>query len=197
MDKYAKVKEIGKGSFGTAFLCDRKSDGKKCVIKEISMQKMAQKEVSRTLQESDLLGKMKHPNIIELYESFVDNRSQRLAIVMEFANGGDLEAYLKSRHGRLLNEAEVLQMFVQMCLGLKHIHDRKILHRDLKCQNIFLTTGGIIKIGDFGIAKVLKNTRELAATRIGTPYYMSPEVMDNKRYNSKTDIWSLGSSKTS
>jgi NIMA (never in mitosis gene a)-related kinase len=174
MEKYTKVKEIGKGSFGTAFLCERKGDGRKCVIKEISLQKMAAKEVNRTLQESDLLGKMRHPNIVALYESFVDNRSQKLAIVMEYANGGDLEGYLKARHGRLLSESETLSMFVQMCLGLKHIHDRKILHRDLKCQNIFLTSSGIVKIGDFGIAKVLKNTRELAATRIGTPYYMSP-----------------------
>lgn len=99
---------------------------------------------------------------------------------------------MKKRRGKLLGENQVLHLFVQISLAIKHTHDRKILHRDLKTQNIFLTSSGIVKLGDFGIARVLRNTGELAATRIGTPYYMSPEVMDNKRYNNKTDIWSLG-----
>lgn len=110
---------------------------------------------------------------------------------MEYANGGDLDHYLKSRRGNLLSEERVLHFFVQISLAIKHIHDRKILHRDLKSQNIFLTNGDMVKLGDFGIARVLRNTAELASTQIGTPYYMSPEIMDNKKYNSKTDIWSL------
>jgi len=75
---------------------------------------------------------------------------------------------------------------------MKHVHDRKILHRDLKCQNIFLTKNGIIKLGDFGIARVLSSTRENARTMVGTPYYLSPEIIDNKPYSFKSDIWSLG-----
>ena len=169
MDKYSKVREIGKGSFGVAILCQRKSDGKQCVMKHISLKQMPQREVTRTLQESELLARLQHPNIVTLFESFIDRTSQKLAIVMEYANGGDLEAYLKKRRGRPFPESEVLQIFVQMCLAIKHIHDRKILHRDLKCQNVFLTSSGVVKVGDFGIAKVLKNTRELANTRIGTP----------------------------
>ena len=107
-------------------------------------------------------------------------------------DGGDLDAFIKKRNGRRMTESEVLQIFVQISLGMKYVHDRKILHRDLKPQNIFLTSGGLCKIGDFGVSKVLKNTCELAHTQIGTPYYMSPEIMDGKRYNSKTDIWSMG-----
>ena len=75
---------------------------------------------------------------------------------------------------------------------MKHVHDRKILHRDLKCQNIFLTKNGIIKLGDFGIARVLSSTRENVRTMVGTPYYLSPEIIDSKPYNFKSDIWSLG-----
>jgi len=71
----------------------------------------------------------------------------------------------------------VLEWFTQICLGLKHIHDRKILHRDLKGQNIFLTKQGIVKIGDFGIAKVLSTTMQNARTVVGTPYYLSPEIV--------------------
>ena len=169
MDKYVTIKVIGKGSFGVAVLSERRSDRKKCVIKQISLAKMPDKEVKRTLQESELLGRLRHPNIVALYESFVDRAARKLAIVMEYANGGDLEGYLKARRGRSLSEEGALDIFVQMCLAIKHIHDRKILHRDLKSQNVFLTSAGIVKVGDFGIARVLKSTRELAATRIGTP----------------------------
>lgn len=77
-------------------------------------------------------------------------------------------------------------------MAIKHIHDRKILHRDLKSQNVFLTERGEIKLGDFGIAKCLKNTIEVAKTVVGTPYYFSPEIIQNKPYSFKSDIWSLG-----
>ena len=79
-----------------------------------------------------------------------------------------------------------------MCLGMKHIHDRKVIHRDLKGQNIFLTKKGIVKIGDFGIAKVLAQTMAKARTVVGTPYYLSPEIVQSNAYSYSTDIWSLG-----
>ena len=89
-------------------------------------------------------------------------------------------------------EDQILDWFVQMALAIKHIHDRKILHRDLKTQNIFMTQSGQIKIGDFGIARVLQHTYDCAQTAIGTPYYLSPEICQEKPYNQKSDIWSLG-----
>lgn len=72
------------------------------------------------------------------------------------------------------------------------MHDRKVLHRDIKCQNIFLTRDNIVKMGDFGIARVLNNTKENAKTMVGTPYYLSPEIVENRPYSFKSDIWSLG-----
>ena len=75
---------------------------------------------------------------------------------------------------------------------MKHIHDRKILHRDLKSQNVFLTKNGLIKLGDFGIAKCLDTTLSQAKTFIGTPYYLSPEIVQNKPYSFKSDVWSIG-----
>uniref|UniRef100_A0A8C8WDV3 non-specific serine/threonine protein kinase n=1 Tax=Panthera leo TaxID=9689 RepID=A0A8C8WDV3_PANLE len=91
-----------------------------------------------------------------------------------------------------INISRILDWFVQICLALKHVHDRKILHRDIKSQNIFLTKDGTIQLGDFGIARVLNSTVELARTCIGTPYYLSPEICENKPYNNKSDIWALG-----
>lgn len=72
------------------------------------------------------------------------------------------------------------------------MHDKKIIHRDLKCQNIFLTSDNMVKLGDFGIARMLSNTRENAKTLVGTPYYLSPEIIENKPYSFKSDIWALG-----
>jgi len=106
--------------------------------------------------------------------------------------GGDLAAKIRAQNGKHFAEAQILDWFTQICLGLKHVHDRKILHRDLKSQNIFLTKTNLVKLGDFGIAKVLSGTQELAMTVIGTPYYLSPELIDGKPYNFKSDIWALG-----
>lgn len=86
----------------------------------------------------------------------------------------------------------MLDWFTQMCLAMKHVHDRKIIHRDIKGQNIFLTKNNIIKLGDFGIAKILNKTMEKARTVVGTPYYLSPEIIESKPYSFKSDIWSLG-----
>jgi NIMA (never in mitosis gene a)-related kinase len=85
-----------------------------------------------------------------------------------------------------------MNWFVQLCFAVKYIHDRKILHRDLKLSNIFLSSNGDIKLGDFGIAKVLDQSDEFAKTVVGTPYYLSPEICLRRPYNNKSDIWSLG-----
>ena len=82
--------------------------------------------------------------------------------------------------------------FTQICMALKHVHDRKILHRDIKAQNIFMTKSNHTKLGDFGIARVLSTTSEMAATVVGTPYYLSPEIVQSNTYGFKTDIWSIG-----
>ena len=104
-----------------------------------------------------------------------------------------METKLKSQKGKQQQtETQILDLFTQICLAIKHIHDRKILHRDLKSQNIFMNQNGSIKLGDFGIAKCLKNTVDIAKTVVGTPYYFSPEIIQNKPYSFKSDIWSLG-----
>jgi NIMA (never in mitosis gene a)-related kinase len=190
MDKYKVVKIVGEGSFGKAYLCQRKKDTKKVIVKKINVARMGAKEVKLTELEATLLSRLRHPNIVSFIESF--RATGNLHIVMEFADGGDLEAWLKQRRGRLLSEDSVLHMFVQLSLAIKHIHDRKILHRDLKSQNVFLTSNNVVKLGDFGVSRVLERTMDLAATQVGTPYYMPPEICNNSRYNSKCDIWSLG-----
>ena len=111
---------------------------------------------------------------------------------MAFCEGGDLSSLIEKRRMRYFPEHDVISWFIQIALALQYMHEEKILHRDLKTQNIFLTKNNMIKLGDFGIAKVLEGTMEMAKTVIGTPYYMSPELFRNQPYSYKSDIWSLG-----
>ncbi|XP_069872603.1 serine/threonine-protein kinase Nek1 isoform X9 [Dipodomys merriami] len=190
MEKYVRLQKIGEGSFGKAVLVKSAEDGRQYVIKEINISKMSSKEREESRREVAVLANMKHPNIVQYRESFEENGS--LYIVMDYCEGGDLFKRINAQKGFFFQEDQILDWFVQICLALKHVHDRKILHRDIKSQNIFLTKDGTIQLGDFGIARVLNSTVELARTCIGTPYYLSPEICENKPYNNKSDIWALG-----
>ena len=94
--------------------------------------------------------------------------------------------------GRLLPEQKVWSYFIQMCLGMEYLHQKKILHRDIKSMNVFLSKEDRLRIGDLGVAKVLSHTAAFAKTIVGTPYYLSPELCEEKPYNVKSDVWALG-----
>ncbi|XP_055893460.1 serine/threonine-protein kinase Nek1-like isoform X1 [Biomphalaria glabrata] len=190
MNKYQRIKQIGEGAFGKAILVKKKDSARQYVIKEINIIKMSVKEREESRKEVAVLSQLKHPNIVSYIESFEEKGS--LYIVMNYCSGGDMYGKINERRGQLFSEDQILDWFVQLCLAIKHIHDRKILHRDIKSQNIFLTNTGTVQLGDFGIAKVLNTTAQLAHTCIGTPYYLSPEIVENMPYNNKSDIWSMG-----
>ncbi|KAG1653257.1 hypothetical protein FOA52_009202 [Chlamydomonas sp. UWO 241] len=187
---YVRGKVLGKGSFGAAILVTRKKDGKQFVIKEIDISRMPPAEKVASKQEAQLLMALNHPNIVRCYDTFTE--ANKMCIVMELCSEGDLYGILNKKKGQQLPEETILDWFVQMCLGLKHVHDRKILHRDIKTQNVFVSSGGILKLGDFGVSKILASTWQMAGTSVGTPYYLSPEICQNKKYNQKSDVWSLG-----
>lgn len=107
---------------------------------------------------------------------------------------GDLAFHIKKMQskGERFTEEEVFQWFIQICMALQYVHSRKIIHRDIKTQNVFLTGSKTIKVGDFGISKVLESTTQVAMTVVGTPYYMAPESCQSEPYTSKTDVWALG-----
>ncbi|XP_067301236.1 serine/threonine-protein kinase Nek5 isoform X2 [Pseudorasbora parva] len=193
MDHYEVIRRVGQGAFGSALLVKHRHGGDALlyVIKEINLRQLSARDKDASRKEVTLLSKMKHPNIVKFYKSFYDRNN--LYILMEYCDAGDLMNRIKMQRGKPFTEQQIVDWLVQICLGLKHIHDRKVLHRDIKAQNIFLTQGGLkVKLGDFGIARMLNNTMELARTCVGTPYYLSPEICENRPYNNKTDIWSLG-----
>ena len=188
---YKIQKLLGEGSFGKAYLAKTDKDDKKYVIKQIIMDGMTDQEKRDTFNEAVILKKLDHPNIIKFKEVFLQRKPQEaLNIVTEFADGGDLSQKIEQQKKKPFQESEILDYITQICLALQHVHKKHIIHRDLKSGNVFLMKSGIIKLGDFGIAKVLKSQK--AKTMVGTPYYLSPEIINNKPYDSKSDIWALG-----
>ncbi|KAH0793619.1 CAMK family protein kinase [Histomonas meleagridis] len=188
MKKYETIKVLGRGTFGEAILAERKSSKEKFVIKKMYM---PMKPIEN-IKEAEILKSMNHPNIVKYVDGFWEK--EYLYIVMEYADGGDLSQKIRcfKNNRKEFSEDEILHDFIQLAFAIKYIHDRKILHRDLKPQNVFLMKDGTIKLGDFGIARPLENTYELCATKCGTPGYSSPEVFSGEPYGSKADIWSLG-----
>mmetsp|Transcript_112887 Transcript_112887/g.319334 ORF Transcript_112887/g.319334 Transcript_112887/m.319334 type:complete len:428 (+) Transcript_112887:246-1529(+) len=188
---YIKIRDIGQGSYGKAVLV-HDSEGKSYVMKIIEMTRMDTKQRKDTINEVKVLSSLKHPYIISYRESYIENRS--LVIIMDYAEGGDLHQRItKTRQaGKTFSEERVLRWFTEGTLALKYLHDKHVLHRDLKSQNLFLTAQDRLRIGDFGISKVLESTGAFARTAIGTPYYLSPEICLERPYSFSSDIWALG-----
>uniref|UniRef100_A0A3B3ZJ96 Serine/threonine-protein kinase Nek8 n=1 Tax=Periophthalmus magnuspinnatus TaxID=409849 RepID=A0A3B3ZJ96_9GOBI len=188
MEKYEKIKVVGRGAF-IVHLCRRRSDGAFVILKEIPVEQMSRDERLAAQNECQVLKLLNHPNIIEYYENFLEDKA--LMIAMEYAPG-TLADYIQKRCNSLLDEDTILHFFVQILLALYHVHNKLILHRDLKTQNILLDKHQmIVKIGDFGISKILVS-KSKAYTVVGTPCYISPELCEGKPYNQKSDIWALG-----
>ncbi|GLE03250.1 hypothetical protein PINS_up019176 [Pythium insidiosum] len=197
MLKYEEQRCIGRGSYGSAHLVVERATQERFVIKKIPMELLSEQEKQQSFREVELLSKLKHPNVVEYKESFVEGNV--IHIVMAYCDGGDLAGRIRERASELaqggrgfFDTAQILDWFIQMAMAIKYLHEQRILHRDLKTSNIFLTTENVIKLGDFGIAKTLDSTLDQAKTVVGTPYYMSPEVCESKPYSYASDVWSLG-----
>ena len=186
------IKEtLGKGAYGIVYKVQKKGTSDTYVIKQISLEGLTEKEKEEVKQEAFILSSIKSDFVVKYYDSFLDN--DNINIVMEYCDGGDLNEFIleKKNNGILLEEKIIWKLFLKITIGLADIHKMKILHRDLKTLNIFLKHGLEVKIGDLGVAKVLlKNS--FAQTVIGTPYYLSPEICQEKPYNDKSDVWALG-----
>ena len=188
MKRYEMVKQIGKGSYGKVYLMRDKVTKELVVVKTIPIKAKDQKSKTSAMKEAKVLAMMKHPNIIAYLDSFFDQRGD-FCIVLEYADGKDLQKYL-ANHGEV-EERQVLQIFTQLILGLDYIHSQNILHRDIKTANVFLFRKGLVKLGDFGIAREVSND-ELAHTLIGTPYFMCPELLRGQSYGFPADVWAAG-----
>ncbi|KAJ7988040.1 hypothetical protein DPEC_G00319510 [Dallia pectoralis] len=199
VEDYEVLYTIGSGSYGKCQKIRRKSDGKILVWKELDYGTMAESEKQMLVSEVNLLRELKHPNIVRYYDRIIDRTNTTLYIVMEHCEGGDLSSLITRciKERRYLEEEFIMRVMAQLTLALKECHRRSdggatVLHRDLKPANIFLDVKQNVKLGDFGLARILNHDTSFAKTFVGTPYYMSPEQMNRMSYNEKSDIWSLG-----
>jgi len=188
--KYSVIRKVGQGSFGKAILVER--DESRCICKCVDFQTASRGQQQATIEESRLLSSIRNPYIVRHRESFSDPST--FCIIMDYCEAGDLASRisLKWRRRQFFEEELVLAWTTQILLALECIHNKNIIHRDVKPQNLFVTKSGSLQLGDFGVAKALASSTDCAHAHVGTPYYLSPEVWQGKEYHCVADIWSAG-----
>ncbi|XP_055239251.1 serine/threonine-protein kinase Nek11 isoform X4 [Gorilla gorilla gorilla] len=191
--RYVLQQKLGSGSFGTVYLVsDKKAKrGEELkVLKEISVGELNPNETVQANLEAQLLSKLDHPAIVKFHASFMEQ--DNFCIITEYCEGRDLDDKIQEykQAGKIFPENQIIEWFIQLLLGVDYMHERRILHRDLKSKNIFLKNN-LLKIGDFGVSRLLMGSCDLATTLTGTPHYMSPEALKHQGYDTKSDIWSL------
>ena len=192
MENYEFLGNIGQGMSGKVYKAKHKKENRFYAIKKLNFNEINEKERIAIQDEVNLLKQLKHPNIVTYKDSFFDNENC-LNIVMVFCEMGDMYTKIRKQKGEYFPEETIFLWIAQLCLALSYVHDKQILHRDIKTQNIFIQNEHTIRIGDFGIAKGYNQNQDLGGSLIGTPLYMAPEVYNSsKKYSFRSDIWSLG-----
>ena len=186
---YKIIEKLGEGGFGIVYLVEK--DNKQYALKK-SIKKLKKEEIEHVKKIIDTLSKINNEYLIKYYTTFIKNDS--FNILMEYAGKTNLKQFIDDykNKGEFIDEYIIKDIILQICKGLEEIHDNKIIHRDLTPDNIFINDNYKIKIGDFGVSKIITKSDNYANTQIGKYNYLAPEILTGKGYNNKIDIYSLG-----
>lgn len=187
MENYLVLEHIGEGSFGKVYKARRKNTGFTVAMKFITKHGKSEKDLRNLRQEIGILRKLNHENIILMFDAFETDRE--FCVVTEYAQG---ELFDILQDDQRLPESTVQQIAKQLVKALHYLHSNRIIHRDMKPQNVLIGSNGRIKLCDFGFARAMSTNTVVLTSIKGTPLYMSPELVKEQPYDGTSDLWSLG-----
>ncbi|XP_008535062.2 serine/threonine-protein kinase 36 isoform X1 [Equus przewalskii] len=187
MEKYHVLEMIGEGSFGRVYKGRRKYSAQVVALKFIPKLGRSEKELRNLQREIEIMRGLRHPNIVHMLDSFETDKE--VVVVTDYAEG---ELFQILEDDGKLPEDQVQAIAAQLVSALYYLHSHRILHRDMKPQNILLAKGGGIKLCDFGFARAMSTNTMVLTSIKGTPLYMSPELVEERPYDHTADLWSVG-----
>ncbi|KAG2736342.1 hypothetical protein G9P44_000432 [Scheffersomyces stipitis] len=183
------IEKAGQGASGAVYLAEMvKENNRKVAIKQMDLNIQPRKEL--IINEILVMKDSQHKNIVNFLDSYLRGNSD-LWVIMEYMEGGSLTEIIENNEFKL-SERQIATICFETLKGLQHLHKKHIIHRDIKSDNVLLDAKGNVKITDFGFCAKLTDQRNKRATMVGTPYWMAPEVVKQKEYDEKVDVWSLG-----
>ena len=190
--EYKKIKKLGKGGYGKVYQVLDEKENKNYAIKKIPIVDLTEEEKDFVKNEAKILSSINDEHIVKYYDSCEDDKY--FNILMEYCEGSDLKKFILDYKDKneFIKEEIIYNIALDLCLGIKVIHENNLIHRDLKPENIFIDNNCKIKIGDFGVSKKLGTNQKFAITSVGTDFYMAPEIIKGEEYNNEVDIWSYG-----
>lgn len=187
MNSYHVLEVVGEGSFGRVYKGRKRYTGQVVALKFMPKVGRSEKELRSLKTEIAIMRGLQHPHIVQLFDSF--ETETEVVVVTEYAEGQLFQILEDDGH---LPERQVHEIACQLVSALYYLHSHRILHRDMKPQNILLGKSGVVKLCDFGFARSMSVSTMVLTSIKGTPLYMSPELVEEKPYDHTADLWSLG-----